>query len=219
MSAGHRRPPLNRSPAASRAFVIAIFCAIAFTGCAAYPTRSAGGDSALNLRGYDPVAYFTLGRPTAGRAEFTATHAGLTYRFASAAHRALFVREPARYAPQYGGWCAHGVSYDVKLGSDPEWFRIVDGRLFIFGDAEGHDFTGMDLTGHIERADRYWPAMRDTGWGWRYLKRVVFNRVPHWRDGEELECAWLARHPDRPHAMFKGRLLDCTRWSEKRLLD
>lgn len=186
--------------------------AILLSACAAYPTRSVDGESNVNLRGYDPVAYFTLGRPTPGRHEFRASHAGLTYRFASAEHRAMFMREPAKYAPQYGGWCAHGVSYDVKLGSDPEWFRIAGGRLFIYGDQEGRDFTGMDLADHIDRADRYWPDMQNTGWGVQYFKRVVFNRVAHWRESDELECAWLKRHPDRPHAMFRGRTLDCARW-------
>jgi YHS domain-containing protein len=66
-------------------------------------------EGGLAIYGYDPVAYFTDGKPVLGSAAFTATHDGATWRFASAAHRELFVKSPARYAPQYGGYCAFGV--------------------------------------------------------------------------------------------------------------
>lgn len=190
----------------SRALILALAVAVASGGCALYPVISDADEHALNLRGYDPVAYFTLGRPVPGRAEFHARHAGVSYRFASREHQALFIANPHRYAPQYGGWCAHGMAYAVKLGSDPLFWRIHAGRLFIYGDREGHDFAGERLAFHIERADQYWTdEVKDALPWWQYVKRVWLARVPHYRSGCELEAQWLRRYPDKPHELFKGR--------------
>jgi YHS domain-containing protein len=184
-----------------------VCAALAFllAGCAVYPTAREGGAD-VNLRGYDPVAYFSQGRPVRGEARYESALPGRSYRFASAEHKRLFDADPQKYEPQYGGWCAHGMAYAVKHGSDPEWFRIVEGRLFIYGDEEGHDFAGMRLAFHIERADYYWRTeAKDAPRGWQYVKRIWFDRVPHYRKGTELEAEWLKLHPDRPHKMFQGR--------------
>jgi YHS domain-containing protein len=66
----------------------------------------------IGLIGHDPVAYFTAGAPTVGKAEFSAKHHGVTYLFASAAHRDAFQASPAKYAPQFGGFCAMGVALE-----------------------------------------------------------------------------------------------------------
>ena len=96
-------------PATRRAVLIqAALAALAATQAAADPVfRNLWGQA---IRGYDPVAYFTEGRPVEGRAEFKHDWNGATWQFASAEHRALFAENPERYAPQYGGYCAWAVS-------------------------------------------------------------------------------------------------------------
>jgi len=114
----------------------------------------------LGLKGYDPVAYFTDGAPAKGKAAFTATHDGVTYRFASAEHRHQFQAEPAKYLPQYGGYCAMGVAMGKKLAIDPEAYRIVDGRLYLNVNKSVQRDWLKDVPGNIARADAAWPALR-----------------------------------------------------------
>ena len=89
--------------------------------------------SGVAVGGYDPVAYFTTGKPVEGNKEYTYTLDGAVYRFASAANRDLFKASPARYQPQYGGWCAYAMgAKGEKVEVDPETFKIVDGKLYLF---------------------------------------------------------------------------------------
>src|SRR5262245_7250877 len=90
------------------------------------------GAQRLGLKGYDPVAYFTLGKPTQGKAEFESEFDGATYRFASAENRDRFKSDPDRYAPQFAGACAGGVSMGAKVEANPEYFLVLDGKLFVF---------------------------------------------------------------------------------------
>lgn len=182
------------------------------SACGSMNVVGDGADARLMLQGRDPVAYFKAGKPVRGDAAIKADHDGVTYRFASDANRAAFLEDPAKYAPQYGGFCAHGMAYAVKLGGDPQWWRIADGRLFIYGDQEGHDFAGERLAFHIERGDHYWSSEARDAPIWRqYVKRVWLDKVPDYRSGTDLECEWLKKYPDRPHGMFKGRDLKCSK--------
>jgi YHS domain-containing protein len=79
----------------------------------------------LAMHGYDPVAYFTLGRPTRGSDTFVHVHDGAAYRFASRENLDAFKANPARYAPAYGGFCAYGVALGKKFDGDPNLWRIV----------------------------------------------------------------------------------------------
>jgi len=148
----------------------------------------------LMLLGFDPVAYFTLGKPTRGKHTLPATVEGRTYYFAADENRRAFVAAPARYEPQYGGFCSNGAAYNVKLGSDPTQFVVRDGRLFIFGDIMGKEFWLLDADGNIRHADALWPGIRDEGWRWATLKGWT-NRVPWYKRGPELMAEWQARHP------------------------
>ncbi|GGB12614.1 YHS domain-containing (seleno)protein [Puia dinghuensis] len=89
--------------------------------------------SGLAIEGYDPVAYFTNGKPVEGRKDITLEYQGVMYRFASPGNRDAFKANPGRYEPQYGGWCAYamGASGD-KVSVDPETFKIIDGKLYLF---------------------------------------------------------------------------------------
>lgn len=148
----------------------------------------------LMLLGFDPVAYFTDGKPVRGKHTLNATHDGRTYYFASSAHRDAFAAAPASYEPQYGGFCSNGAPYAVKLGSDPTQFEIRDGRLFIFGDVLGHEMWLLDERDNLRHADALWPSIHDEGWRYASLKAWI-SKVPWYKDGGTLMAEWRARHP------------------------
>ncbi len=85
----------------------------------------------LALRGNDPVAYFTVGKPTLGDFEITSDYEGATYRFASAENKAIFDADPAKYTPQFGGYCAFGAAFGKKFDGDPNVWKIVDDKLYL----------------------------------------------------------------------------------------
>lgn len=114
----------------------------------------------LALRGHDPVAYQTQNRAVPGVAQFTATHEGATYRFASAANRDAFRANPARYAPAFGGFCAMGVAMGRKLDGDPTLFRVVDNRLYLNVSAPVQQRWLQDIPGNIRAANERWPSLR-----------------------------------------------------------
>ena len=91
-------------------------------GCSTMNTVSEGAGSKLRLRGNDPVSYFGASKPTLGSAEFKAEHAGVTYRFVSAANRDLFLKAPDKYAPQYGGFCSSGAALRSAIEPMVEWW-------------------------------------------------------------------------------------------------
>lgn len=115
--------------------------------------------SGVAIKGYDPVAYFTTGRPTPGKAALRAAHAGATYRFATAANKAAFEKNPARYAPQYGGYCAYGVAKDALFDIDPATGQIVDGKLYLNLDRSVLKTFNKDVEGNIRTADANWPGL------------------------------------------------------------
>ena len=83
------------------------------------------------IRGYDPVAYFTQGKPVKGSREYTHQWNGATWRFASAQNRERFAAAPAKYAPQYGGYCAYGVASGYAVKIEPDAWSVVDGKLYL----------------------------------------------------------------------------------------
>lgn len=167
------------------------------SGCGTlYATvRTDGGDQVM-LLGHDPVAYFTQGKAVRGDKAHRVSLPDRTYYFASADHRQRFLSEPQRYEPQYGGFCASGAAFAIKLGSDPTAFQIVDGRLFIFGDVIGQEMWRLDPAWNIRHADALWPDMKDRGWRAQSLRRYA-NKVDHYRTGRELMDEWRRRNPGR----------------------
>jgi hypothetical protein len=111
------------------------------------------------LDGYDPVAYFTDGKPVAGVAEIRHEWNGAVWRFATPEHRDLFAADPAKYAPQYGGYCAYAVSKGYTADIDPEAWKIVDGKLYLNYDLEVQKLWEQDVPGHIRKADENWPRI------------------------------------------------------------
>lgn len=113
----------------------------------------------IAVGGYDPVAYFTAGQPLRGQAQFRLTHQGAEYRFASAENLAAFRANPARYQPQYGGYCAWAVSQGYTAPGDPRHWRIVDGRLYLNYNADVQTRWEGDIPGHIRSANANWPRV------------------------------------------------------------
>ena len=116
--------------------------------------------SGLALKGYDPVAYFTENKPVKGRTEFTAQHEGATYRFSSAANRDAFSAAPAKYSPQYGGYCAFGMAAGYKAPIEPDAWTVVDGKLYLNYSQSVRRQWSRDIPGYLRKADANWPSIR-----------------------------------------------------------
>ena len=124
------------------------------------PTGAVFAENGVAIRGSDPVAYFTDGRPVEGRPEFAATLDGATWRFASAEHKAAFEADPARFTPQYGGYCAWAVSAkNEAYPIDPSAWKIVDGKLYLNYSQDVQKDWSQDVPGHIAKADENWPGL------------------------------------------------------------
>jgi hypothetical protein len=128
------------------------------------PALFTGIVTGVAVGGYDPVAYFTAGVATPGRADITLEHSGAIWRFASPASRDAFRAAPDRFAPRYGGYCAYAVAGGGTSGGDPRYWRIVDGRLYLNASARVHEKWGRDIAGYIAKADANWPAVLKGGW-------------------------------------------------------
>jgi len=115
--------------------------------------------SNLAVGGYDPVAYFTDGRPVRGSAQFRTTHQGFEYRFASAEHLAAFRANPSRYQPQYGGYCAWAVAQGYTAAGNPQNWRIVDGKLYLNYNDEIQQRWERNIPGFIASANTNWPSV------------------------------------------------------------
>ncbi|VAW10170.1 hypothetical protein MNBD_ALPHA09-1187 [hydrothermal vent metagenome] len=115
----------------------------------------------IAIRGTDPVAYFTMGKPVAGSDAYTTTYDGVTWKFSSAATRDAFVADPKKYAPAYGGYCATGTSFGYKVSTDPSQWKIVDGKLYLNNGPGAQRSFLSDIGGTIARADTNWPKLKD----------------------------------------------------------
>ena len=142
-----------------------LLIAVGLAAAAAGPAQAAkapvytGLLSKVAVSGYDPVAYFTDGRPVEGSKAYTATWKGAEYRFASAANRDRFKADPARYAPQYGGYCAWAVSQGYTASADPRVWKVVNGKLYLNYNAEVGRTWSADIPGNIAKGDANWPRV------------------------------------------------------------
>jgi YHS domain-containing protein len=115
----------------------------------------------LALRGYDPVAYFEDGKPTRGTEKLSASYGGARYLFASESHRKRFLRNPKKYIPEYGGFCAVGTSFGEKVDVDPETGKIVGGKLYLNNGPKALEIFNHDTPNTISRANQNWPTVKD----------------------------------------------------------
>ena len=115
--------------------------------------------SGVAIKGYDPVAYFTQSKPVKGSSAFTHQWMNSTWWFASAEDRDEFARNPEKYAPQYGGYCAYGVSQGHTAPIDPEAWTIIEGKLYLNYSKGVQKKWEQDVPGNIVKADRNWPDL------------------------------------------------------------
>jgi len=115
----------------------------------------------LVIRGYDPVAYFTEGRPVPGRADISVEYEGGKYLFATIANRDKFNANPEMYVPQYGGYCAYGVAVGKKFDIDPSSWRIVNAKLYFNLNPMILEKWGADTKGYLRKSEENWPKIRD----------------------------------------------------------
>jgi YHS domain-containing protein len=108
----------------------------AFSGSSqteAFRSKQFNLDNWVAIKGYDPVAYFTQNKAIKGKKDFSFTYQGINYYFATAGDLQSFQANPAKYEPQYGGWCAYAMGHDgSKVEVDPETFKMINGKLFLF---------------------------------------------------------------------------------------
>ncbi|HEY4288477.1 MAG TPA: YHS domain-containing (seleno)protein [Puia sp.] len=116
--------------------------------------------SGLAIDGYDPVAYFTTGKPVEGKKEYALTVDGISYQFSTPQNKELFRANPTRYKPQYGGWCAYAMGASgEKVDVDPETFKIINGKLYLFYNKFFNNTLkswNKDETGLKTKADANW---------------------------------------------------------------
>src|SRR5665647_1080200 len=115
----------------------------------------------IALSGYDPVSYFTPGRPEKGNDKFWFAFDDAIYHFKNAEHRAMFMADPEHYAPQYAGFCAAGLSKGYKEEPDPEAWAIVNDKLYVVALKERIAQFKKDPRSFIDKADANWRRLRD----------------------------------------------------------
>ncbi len=181
----------------------------ALSGCSAIVAQNPSGsfkpvnavadnaEGRLLLKGADVVAYFTQNTYAQGSPQWRSEYEGVNFRFASAEHKALFDKEPAKYLPQYGGYCANGIVYGIPWGGDADAWKMIDGKLYIFGGQGSKDGFEVDEKANLALADKYWAEeVKGSNSFIQRTKRLVF-KVPHYKTGEEIAALVAAAKAKR----------------------
>lgn len=153
-----------RTSAAAALLFSATLPATATLLASATPATAGGpvnvaGASRIALDGYDPVAFFADSKPVHGSPSITAEHGGAVYLFASETHRKSFVAAPEKYLPQYGGFCAYGVSLGALFPVDISTWQIRDGKLYLNLNPEILAAFNKDFSANVRKADAAWPTV------------------------------------------------------------
>lgn len=155
-------------------------------------------DTRVMLKGADVVSYFTDAKYQQGSAQHKSTFEGVSFHFASAEHKAQFDQSPQKYLPQFGGYCANGLVYGIPWGGDADTWKMIDGKLYIFGGQGSKDAFLLDEKANVALAQKYWnEEARGSNSFLQRAKRMVF-RVPHYKSGEELAKAVAAAKTAKP---------------------
>jgi hypothetical protein len=179
--------------------LIAIFIAgLLLGGCAPLVTQSPnaglspvnavseGPDKHLMLFGHDVVSYFDEGRHRMGSPDIKSVYKDVTFRFATAEHKAMFDKSPEKYIPQFGGYCANGLVYGIPWGGNADTWKIIDGKLYIFGGQGSYDGFMLDVPRNMALANKYWAEEVNGSNAFVQRTRRLIFRVPHYVSGEEL---------------------------------
>ena len=142
-------------PNLSRRNALDLVLTAAFALFAASSPSVAADRVPLAIKGYDPVAYFSAGKPTRGLVEFEYEWDEQRYRFSHAENRELFKADPVRYAPQFANFCAISLARGELVEADPEYWLISDGKLYVFGKPIGPALFQQDLAGNVNKANQH----------------------------------------------------------------
>jgi YHS domain-containing protein len=142
-----------------RSIVVTVILALGLVSAASAKVLVNVDRSGVAIKGYDPVAYFTVSKAVKGDAQFQSTVRGITYYFVSAENKATFDANPAKYEPQFGGFCAWAVSQGYTAPIDPNAFQIVNGRLLLQYSLKVRKDFSADTEGNLRKADANWPSI------------------------------------------------------------
>jgi YHS domain-containing protein len=147
--------------ASLRCFVTACLLSLLLAGVSSAdpPIPAVNIENGWAIKGYDPVSYFTTGKPTPGLAQFTTTYKGAIYRFASAENRARFIAAPEKFVPQYGGYCAYAIALNKIADIDPDEWAIVNDKLYLNNGFFAQTLWSLDKSGNISKGDQNWPLL------------------------------------------------------------
>jgi YHS domain-containing protein len=141
------------------------------------------------LKGADVVAYFVSNKYQQGLSQFTSRYEDISFRFASAENKALFDKQPTKYLPEFGGYCANGLVYAIPWGGDADTWKMINGKLYIFGGQASKDGFEVDEKQNLALAESYWKdEVAGSNSFFQRWKRLIF-RVPHYKSGEDLAKA------------------------------
>ena len=148
-----------------------------------------GDEARVMLKGADVVAYFVSNKYQQGLPQFSSRYEDISFRFASAENKALFAKQPTKYLPEFGGYCANGIVYGIPWGGDADTWKMIDGKLYIFGGQASKDGFEIDEKKNLALAGSYWKdeVAGNNSFVQRW-KRLIF-RVPHYQSGEALAKA------------------------------
>jgi YHS domain-containing protein len=140
--------------------VLAVVASVGGLPAFADDSVNTGYFGGVAIMGYDPVAYFTEGRAMKGSKKFSHEWLGTPWYFANAKHREMFISEPIKYAPQYGGYCAGEVALgSVTVNTDPEAFKIINGKLYLIYDKGSAESFATHAADAVPKADDNWPKV------------------------------------------------------------
>jgi YHS domain-containing protein len=188
-----------------RSSVVALSLALTLlAGCAPLVTQNPGGaispanvvsmdgNDRVMLKGADVVTYFTDAQYKQGNPSIKSVYEKITFYFASEENKRRFDAEPMKYVPQYGGYCANGTAYGIPWGGDADTWRVIDGKLYIFGGAQSRDAFLLDPQKNLALANQYWnDEVKGSNAFVQRNKRLLF-KVPHYKSDAEV-AAELAK--------------------------
>jgi YHS domain-containing protein len=116
----------------------------------------------VGAHGYDPVAFFTEGKALKGAPQWQSNYGGAIYYFQSSANRDVFDKEPAKYAPQYGGYCAMALTIGKLEDVDPNYFLVHEGKLLLQRNEKAHMMFSKDPEGNHRKADENWAKLQQS---------------------------------------------------------
>ena len=181
------------------ALVLASCAAFALAACAPLVVQSPSGklspvnahaidgNERVMMKGADLVAYFTQNKDVQGNPSIKSTFEKVTFYFSTAENKALFDKEPMKYQPQYGGYCANGIVYGIPWGGDADSWRMIEGKLYSFGGQGSRDAFLLDVPKNRVLADKYWlEEVAGSNAFVQRTKRTTIARVAHYKSGAEL---------------------------------